>query len=92
MFSTPAGWASNKNRQVHVAQLDDVEERLLFARVSDGRAVVETVHGNGIGADVLAAGEEEEENGGQRTEGGQKTIEGERPRVGAHGVTRPANP
>ena len=66
MFSTPAGWASNKNRQVHVAQLDDVEERLLFARVSDGRAVVEKVHGNDLGADVLATGEEKKEIGGQR--------------------------
>ena len=47
----------HEHRQVHVAELDDVEERLLLPRVRDGRAVVETVHGNGPGAEMSAAGE-----------------------------------
>lgn len=56
-------------------ELDDVEERLLFPRVGDGRAVVETVHNNGPGAEMRAAGdegeEEQEESGRWRGASGQ---------------------
>jgi hypothetical protein len=45
------------------SQLHDFEERLLFPGVRDGRAVVETVHGHGLGAEVRAAGEREQAQG-----------------------------
>ena len=53
---TTDGRHVHEDRQVHVAQLDDVEERLLFPGVRDGRAVVETVHGHGSRAEMFAAG------------------------------------
>ncbi len=63
---SPSSTQYQWSRQVHVAQFDDVEERLLFPGVRDGAAVVEAVHRHGFGAEVGAAGEEAEEEQQER--------------------------
>jgi hypothetical protein len=47
----------HEHRQVHVAQFDDVEERLLFARLGDDLALIGAVDRDCRGTQVRAAGE-----------------------------------
>jgi hypothetical protein len=54
----------HEHRHIHVTDFDDVQERLLFPRVCDGRAVIETVHGHGFRAEVRAAGKSEQADKG----------------------------
>ena len=64
----------DEDRQVGVAQLDDVQERLLLPRIRNGRAVIKTIHRHRLGSEMLAAGEQGRAEGEDREGDGPEFL------------------